>query len=182
MAGDLRWSWEATGVYWQAPWAILEYEFECMLVNARHIKQVTLAIGDRRLVGVGGDDRMQAANASASTPAALTLAKDTPETANRSRTHLLRPGGVGVSGGRSGAAVLARLARASHSPGTETLAQTAEGRPEPPLVLSLSAWDRRCQPILNSCVCGFRRSSFMLWASVLPLSLKTFRPSPMWLS
>ena len=31
---------EATGVYWKAPWAILEDEFECMLVNARHVKQV----------------------------------------------------------------------------------------------------------------------------------------------
>jgi transposase len=26
---------EATGVYWKAPWAILEDEFECLLVNAR---------------------------------------------------------------------------------------------------------------------------------------------------
>ena len=33
---------EATGVYWKAPWAILEDEFECMLVNARHVKQVAL--------------------------------------------------------------------------------------------------------------------------------------------
>src|SRR5215204_2750766 len=31
---------EATGVYWKAPWAILEDEFKCMLVNARHVKQV----------------------------------------------------------------------------------------------------------------------------------------------
>jgi transposase len=31
---------EATGVYWKAPWAILENEFECLLVNARHVKQV----------------------------------------------------------------------------------------------------------------------------------------------
>jgi transposase len=31
---------EATGVDWKAPWAILEHEFECMLVNARHVKQV----------------------------------------------------------------------------------------------------------------------------------------------
>jgi transposase len=31
---------EATGVYWKAPWAILEGEFDCMLVNARHVKQV----------------------------------------------------------------------------------------------------------------------------------------------
>jgi transposase len=28
---------EATGVYWKAPWAILEEEFDCMLVNARHV-------------------------------------------------------------------------------------------------------------------------------------------------
>jgi transposase len=31
---------EATGVYWKAPWAILEEDFECVLVNARHVKQV----------------------------------------------------------------------------------------------------------------------------------------------
>jgi transposase len=31
---------EASGVYWKAPWAILEAEFDCMLVNARHVKQV----------------------------------------------------------------------------------------------------------------------------------------------
>jgi transposase len=29
---------EATGVYWKAPRAILEDEFECLLVNARHVK------------------------------------------------------------------------------------------------------------------------------------------------
>jgi transposase len=28
---------EATGVYWKAPWAILEDDFECVLVNARHV-------------------------------------------------------------------------------------------------------------------------------------------------
>jgi transposase len=31
---------EATGVYWKAPWAILEDEFECLLVNARHINRI----------------------------------------------------------------------------------------------------------------------------------------------
>ena len=31
---------EATGVYWKPVWAILEDGFECMLVNARHVKQV----------------------------------------------------------------------------------------------------------------------------------------------
>jgi transposase len=31
---------EASGVYWKPPWAILEGEFECLLVNARHVKQV----------------------------------------------------------------------------------------------------------------------------------------------
>jgi transposase len=31
---------EATGVYWKAPWAVLEGEFACLLVNARHVKQV----------------------------------------------------------------------------------------------------------------------------------------------
>ena len=35
---------EATGVYWKAPWAILEDEFECLLVNARHVKQVALGM------------------------------------------------------------------------------------------------------------------------------------------
>jgi len=30
---------EATGAYWKAPWAILEDEFECLPVNARHVKQ-----------------------------------------------------------------------------------------------------------------------------------------------
>src|SRR5207302_565479 len=31
---------EASGVYWKSPWAILEDGFECLLVNARHVKQV----------------------------------------------------------------------------------------------------------------------------------------------
>jgi transposase len=31
---------EATGVYWKPVWAILEDEFECLLVNVRHVKQV----------------------------------------------------------------------------------------------------------------------------------------------
>jgi transposase len=31
---------EATGVYWKPAWAILEDRFECLLVNARHVKQV----------------------------------------------------------------------------------------------------------------------------------------------
>jgi transposase len=31
---------EATGVYWKPVWAILEDRFQCMLVNARHVKQV----------------------------------------------------------------------------------------------------------------------------------------------
>ena len=31
---------EASGVYWKLPWAILEDAFECLLVNARHVKQV----------------------------------------------------------------------------------------------------------------------------------------------
>jgi transposase len=30
---------EATGVYWKPVWAVLEDEFELMLVNARHVKQ-----------------------------------------------------------------------------------------------------------------------------------------------
>jgi transposase len=31
---------EATGCYWKPVWAILEDEFDCVLVNARHVKQV----------------------------------------------------------------------------------------------------------------------------------------------
>jgi transposase len=31
---------EATGVYWKPVWAVLEDAFECLLVNARHVKQV----------------------------------------------------------------------------------------------------------------------------------------------
>src|SRR3954466_2004711 len=31
---------EATGVYWKPVWALLEDDFECLLVNARHVKQV----------------------------------------------------------------------------------------------------------------------------------------------
>jgi transposase len=31
---------EATGVYWKPVWAVLEDELECLLVNARHVKQV----------------------------------------------------------------------------------------------------------------------------------------------
>lgn len=30
---------EASGVHWKPPWAILEHEFDCMPVNARHVKQ-----------------------------------------------------------------------------------------------------------------------------------------------
>jgi transposase len=31
---------EATGVFWKPVWAVLEDDFECVLVNARHVKQV----------------------------------------------------------------------------------------------------------------------------------------------
>src|SRR6266487_640231 len=31
---------EATGVYWKPVWAILEDDFDCLLCNARHVKQV----------------------------------------------------------------------------------------------------------------------------------------------
>jgi transposase len=31
---------EATGVFWKPVWAVLEDEFECLLVNARYVKQV----------------------------------------------------------------------------------------------------------------------------------------------
>ncbi|MEA2370463.1 MAG: transposase [Solirubrobacteraceae bacterium] len=31
---------EATGVYWKPVWHILEDDFELLLVNARHVKQV----------------------------------------------------------------------------------------------------------------------------------------------
>ena len=33
---------EATGVYWQPVWHVLEDEFELTLCNARHVKQVAL--------------------------------------------------------------------------------------------------------------------------------------------
>jgi transposase len=33
---------EATGVFWKPVWAILEDDFELLLVNARHVKQVAL--------------------------------------------------------------------------------------------------------------------------------------------
>ena len=35
---------EATGVYWKPVWAVLEDRFACMLVNARHVKQVALGM------------------------------------------------------------------------------------------------------------------------------------------
>ena len=38
--GVTRVAMEATGVYWKPVWAILEDRFACMLVNARHVKQV----------------------------------------------------------------------------------------------------------------------------------------------
>jgi len=31
---------EATGVYWKPVWAILEDDFECLLINARHVKNL----------------------------------------------------------------------------------------------------------------------------------------------
>jgi transposase len=33
---------EATGVYWKPVWHVLEDDFELLLVNARHVKQVAL--------------------------------------------------------------------------------------------------------------------------------------------
>src|SRR4051812_46334048 len=30
----------ATGVYWKPVWAVLEVDFDCLLVNVRHVKQV----------------------------------------------------------------------------------------------------------------------------------------------
>ena len=33
---------EATGDYWKPVWHVLEDEFELMLVNARHVKQVAV--------------------------------------------------------------------------------------------------------------------------------------------
>ena len=36
---------EASGVYWKPPWATLEDQFECVLVNARHVKQVPTLAG-----------------------------------------------------------------------------------------------------------------------------------------
>jgi transposase len=37
---------EATGVYWKPVWAALEDRFSCLLVNARHVKQVPGRITD----------------------------------------------------------------------------------------------------------------------------------------
>jgi hypothetical protein len=34
---------EATGAYWKPMWAILEDEFDCLLVKARHVKQGRLS-------------------------------------------------------------------------------------------------------------------------------------------
>ena len=39
-SGSTQVAMEATGVFWKPVWAILEDEFECLLVNARHVKQV----------------------------------------------------------------------------------------------------------------------------------------------
>jgi len=36
----------ATGIYWEPLWAILEDEFDCLLVNARHLKQVPGRVAD----------------------------------------------------------------------------------------------------------------------------------------
>jgi hypothetical protein len=49
---------EATGVYWQPVWHVLEDDFELMLVNARYVKQVpgrkTDLVGCGLVVSVGG--------------------------------------------------------------------------------------------------------------------------------
>ena len=38
--GVTRVAMEATGVYWKPVWAILEDDFDCLLVNARHVKNL----------------------------------------------------------------------------------------------------------------------------------------------
>jgi transposase len=38
--GVTRVAMEATGVYWKPVWAILEDDFDCVLVNARHVKNL----------------------------------------------------------------------------------------------------------------------------------------------
>jgi transposase len=38
--GVTRVAMEATGVYWKPVWAILEDDFDCILVNARHVKNL----------------------------------------------------------------------------------------------------------------------------------------------
>ena len=43
---------EATGVYWKPVWAILEDEFECLLVNARHVKTGGVGLALRLLSDV----------------------------------------------------------------------------------------------------------------------------------
>ncbi len=40
---------EATGVFWKSVWAILEDDFELLLVNARHLKQVPGRKTDSRM-------------------------------------------------------------------------------------------------------------------------------------
>ena len=39
-SGVARAAMESTGVYWKPVWHLLEEDFELMLVNARHVKQV----------------------------------------------------------------------------------------------------------------------------------------------
>jgi transposase len=45
---------EASGVAWKPPWAILEDEFECLLCNARQVKQCPVGA---RHVGVVDDKK-----------------------------------------------------------------------------------------------------------------------------
>jgi hypothetical protein len=44
---------EATGVFWKPVWAIVEDEFELLLVNARHAKQAPVRFRSAR-IGLGG--------------------------------------------------------------------------------------------------------------------------------
>jgi len=89
---------EASGVYWKPPWAILEDEFECLLVNARHVKQVpgrktdvsdaALAVPAARSGAVEGELRAAQADPHIAQPDPLPQSADRAKTGNGSATHI----------------------------------------------------------------------------------------------
>ena len=76
---------EASGVYWEPPWAILEDEFDCMLVNARHVKQ-----GPGRKTDVSDAEWLCAAEVIISEIAADMSGSRLPVTSTRATTKALR--------------------------------------------------------------------------------------------